>query len=173
MKKEFDFIECLSNGKAGENDVIKYLYDKYHNDWKFKYVGDDKEYQKKDIDLLMINDDKEISIEIKTDFTNYDNVFAEYFSSYELKTLGCFVKTEADYIIYYFINKGKMYIIPTLQMKELMYEKDWRIGKALDKVKTKNGYVTKTSMGLLIPIKNILERINLDDSIFNDCEVIL
>lgn len=174
-KKEFEFLECLKNGKEGEIQVIKYLYNNYGYNWYFNYVGDSIEYQKKDIDLLMINKNTNdiISIEIKTDFTPYDNIFAEFLSSEEFKTPGCFIKTDADYILYYFVKKGKIYILPVLQIKELMNISNWKIGKAFDKVNTKKGLVRKTSLGYLIPIKDILKTIKLKNSIFNNCEVIL
>ena len=175
MKKEFVFFTCLSNGKKGEKQVLCKLYELYSENWDFEYVGDNKIYQDMDIDILMTNkyNGESISLEIKTDYTYYNNIFAEFLSSEEFKTLGCFVKSESDYIIYYFINKGKMYIMPTLQLKEIMYDSEWNIARAFDKVKTKDGFVKKTSVGYLIPIKDILEKINLKGSIFDKCEVIL
>ena len=75
QKQEFEFRKCLENGKKGESDVFEILSNLYP-DYYIKYVGDDKEYQEIDIDFLMQKDEEEIKIEVKTDYTLYNNMFA-------------------------------------------------------------------------------------------------
>lgn len=168
--KEFEFKKCLKIGNIGENIVIGELVRRFSKNYHFEYVGDMKEYQDIDVDLLMTNKKTgEITkIEIKTDMTDYENIFAELVSSEEKGTPGCWLKTESDFIIYYFQNKNTCYIIPTQQGRDIALNGGWRTGRAYDKLFINGVKCRKTSIGALIPIKNLLEKIILDDTIFKD-----
>lgn len=175
MKKNFTFSSCLKNGKKGEADVINTLKNMFKDEWNIEYVGDDKKFQDMDIDILMHkkNSDEVINIEIKTDYTKYKNIFAEFLSCREKNTPGCWVKTKSDYILYYFKASGIIYVIPTNQGKKLMNEEKWKEGTAFDIVHTGEKVVRKTSVGKLIPIKKLLEYIDLSGSIFDKCMMVV
>lgn len=165
QKQEFEFRKCLENGKKGESDVLEKL-SKLYPDYFIKYVGDDKEYQEIDIDFLMQKDEEEIKIEVKTDYTLYNNMFAELMSSEELGTTGCWLKTESDYIIYYFVAKRIMYILPTKQAQDIALHGNWKIGRAFDKLIKNGKKVVKTSVGALIPVDEMLKLVNFTNSKF-------
>ena len=164
-KQEFEFRKCLENGKKGESDVFENL-SKLYPDYYIKYVGDDKEYQEIDIDFLMQKDEEEIKIEVKTDYTLYNNMFAELMSSEELGTIGCWLKTESDYIIYYFVTKKIMYILPTKQAQDIAIHGNWKTGRAFDKLVKNGKKVVKTSVGALIPVDKMLKLVNFTNSKF-------
>ena len=154
-KQESEFERCLKNGKKGEDIVLKYLIDNY-NDYYFEYVGDDKKYQDIDIDLLMKKDNEEITIEIKTDYTDYNNFFCELISCEFFNTPGCWKKTKSDYIFYYFVKKKKLYILDTNQAKDIAFNGNWKEGRASEYV---NGF-KKNSVGALVPIPEMVKLID-------------
>ena len=52
-----------------------------------------------------------ITVEAKADKVISSNIFFETISNKEKNTLGCMLKTEADYIFYYFIAFKELYIL--------------------------------------------------------------
>lgn len=79
-----------------------------------KNVEDDREYQRKDIDLLVyMKDGTELKVEVKADRKyNTGNFFIETVSNLNRNTPGCFLYTEADIMFYYFVGQGWLYSIP-------------------------------------------------------------
>ena len=77
----------------------------------------DPEYQKIDIDFFSIHNDKKTTIEVKVDFQDKTgNLFLETNSYYhgkdsEKNTLGCFLKTKADIMIYHFVYSNMTYFM--------------------------------------------------------------
>ena len=110
----------------------------------------------------MKKDNEEIKIEIKTDYTKYDNFYCELISCEYLNTPGCWVKTESDYIFYYFVEKKKLYVLDTKQAKQIAFSKKWRQGRAYEEV---NGH-KKCSVGALVPIEVMINLINVSNYIF-------
>ena len=169
MNKEFNFNQCLKAGKKGEIDVINKIIEKYGSEYDIIDVRDKSEYRDIDIDFILKNkkDKSEISIEIKTDFTTYNNFFCELISCEERGTEGCWKKTQADYILYYFIKKGILYCLPRVQAVEVACRDCWKVGRAYDKVYTKNNETTtKTSVGARVPVSEMLKIIDFKNSFF-------
>jgi len=152
-------------GDKGEKILIKFL----NKQDKIKRVFDlskKKKYQDKDIDLGLVKvgeDNKEIkeTAEIKTDSVSASsgNVFFETHSNVEANTLGCFLKTEADWLLYYCIIEDILYVS---RMKDL---KPWFL-KNLDSFadkelmnKATNGRKAYTTRGKVIP-KRTIEKLN-------------
>lgn len=119
-----DFRVSSIEGEIGEKEIIKEL-DKYIAEKKLVYqnyritghldVRGSTEYRNKDIDfIIQLVDDKtgkviNRTVEVKTDGTIHQNVFIETKSS-EMK-MGCLLKTDADFVIYYFITRGCFYVM--------------------------------------------------------------
>ncbi len=115
-----DFYESNHTGKLGEYVVLNYL-NTLPNIKKVKDVSFDKEYQEQDIDYLVTFTDKKdmnyppkelkCSIEIKTDTYTTGNIFFETISNRQKNTKGCMYQSKADYLFYYFINFGELFIL--------------------------------------------------------------
>ena len=114
-------------GERGVVHVIEWLY-LLNNTTGVWDVQDEKEYQIKDIDLLWTTEsggedyDTAKTIEVKTDFYTTGNFFFETVSNVKKNTLGCFLKTEADFLFYYFIA----HLFTTLLLINLCFTKSMR-----------------------------------------------
>ncbi|MGB5971072.1 MAG: hypothetical protein WBG70_22350, partial [Spirulinaceae cyanobacterium] len=76
-------------------------------------VEDDPLYQKVDVDLILNTKKGSYKIEIKGDrYHKTGNFFFETHSNQEKETPGCFLYTEADWIFYYFVIPGTLYLLP-------------------------------------------------------------
>lgn len=100
------FEQSLMVGGYGEHAVWNVLT----NQPRVRVVVDvrkDKRFQDKDIDFLVENNKQQFaSVEVKTDFKAHEtgNIVYEVTTS---GNIGCFEKTQADYIAY-FIPKSKL-----------------------------------------------------------------
>lgn len=103
------FAEDLNDGKKAE-ELVRF---KLSQTGKFESIwdcSDDKYFQSKDIDILALKQDGQITkIEVKADRQAHRTGNL----AWEQKTsgnIGCFAKTEADYIMYYVVGNGSLYI---------------------------------------------------------------
>lgn len=141
------FLTDLERGKHGEQDVFDILR-QGHNVTDVVDVSNFKKYQDIEIDALVHYTNRPpVSVEIKTDF--YDrtgNVVFEVYSSFKHQTAGGFVKTQSDFILYYFPNSGALYAIKTIPFKlyVLANKNNLRYVKMGD-----------DAMGFTIPIKKL------------------
>jgi hypothetical protein len=115
-------------------------------------VEDDKEYQAKDIDLIVktTKSEEPLYIEVKGDTYDTGNFFFETQSNMEKKTPGCFFVTEANFIFYYFIQTQSLYSIPMPKAREELVQ--WASWFEKKKVKTKVGKGEYTTVGRIVPI---------------------
>lgn len=110
MPKVYDFDTMNRVAKAGSTFIEKYLKSK-PNVVDVVNVEEDPAYQKKDIDLVVHMQKGEAietyTVEIKVDqyFDKTKNYFFETVSNDVYNTLGCFLKSEADFLFYYFPRK--------------------------------------------------------------------
>ena len=111
----YDFKTSNELGKIGEEITEKYL-DQSNKVKSYINVTKNKKYKDKDIDFItyMKNGDV-ITVEAKADKVISSNIFFETISNKEKNTLGCMLKTEADYIFYYFIAFKELYILKRKQ----------------------------------------------------------
>ena len=86
--------------------------------YKVINVEGDKEYQKKDIDILIEKSGIKLSGEIKGDSYYPRNFYIEEISNVGKNTPGCLLYTESDYIFYYYIKYKELYIINTKEFQE-------------------------------------------------------
>ena len=73
---------------------------------------------------------------------------------------------KSDYIIYYFVTKKIMYILPTKQAQDIAIHGNWKTGRAFDKLVKNGKKVVKTSVGALIPVDKMLKLVNFTNSKF-------
>ena len=120
------FAEDLSEGKLGEKIVRSVL----ESSGKFESVwdcSDDKYFQSKDIDLLGIAYDGHIAkYEVKTDRQAHEtgNIVWEQTTS---GNIGCFEKSESDFIMYYIEGNGRLYCFDTAKMRAFVKRKNQRL----------------------------------------------
>ena len=142
--KTYSFNEKNNATKKTEL-LIKEWYE--DNDWLVLDVSNMKGYQARDIDLIAYKDgnvDSQVLIEVKSDTYESSNYFAETISNTTKNTLGCWLKTEADLLMYYFEKTKEVHVIPVKEAQKYVIDN-------YDKLKTvKVG--TRANNGRLPPI---------------------
>ena len=155
-KEIYDFSGRDKLGKIGEavcQEMLKLL------PWvdEVKSVRSDKDYQKKDIDLVVNSKDKRVcNIEVKTDSYTSGNMFYETVSNNITNEPGCFETSESDYIFYYFIHPEyrKIYVFQTKELREWVHNNKDRY-----KIKQVFNY-TFCSLGYAIPLVDLMADMN-------------
>lgn len=94
-----------------------------------------------------------IAVELKTDFTLYQNLYYEKYSCYEMRTAGCMEKTQSDFLIYYYIRKKLYYILKTDSFRAWVHEHSENFIKNFKPERGRFGLYHKA--GLLIPTSSI------------------
>lgn len=103
------FAEDLHDGKKAE-ELVRFKLSQagiFESIWD---CSDDEYFQNKDIDILaQKSDGKIVKIEVKADRLAHktQNLVWEQVTSGHI---GCFAKTEADFIMYYTVGDGELYI---------------------------------------------------------------
>lgn len=110
-------------GQNGEYIIYNYLSN-HSSTINLIDVSKDKWFQQFDIDFIQVTNDGINKIEVKTDrlANKTGNMVYEIYSDKRFYTLGCFEKTEADYIFYYLINTNILYIFDTQELREWVLE---------------------------------------------------
>lgn len=114
-------------------------------------------YQERDIDLLWTTVTHDYSIEIKADRNDgTGNFFFETISNKEKNTLGCFLKTQADFLFYYFVEPRNLYILPMPRTRQ-WFEEDMRRFEEREAAPVgKDHYIT---VGRIVPIEVVLSEV--------------
>lgn len=125
------FADDLKDGKKGE-ELVRYLLEssgKFDGVWD---CSDDKYFQGKDIDILALTKDGRIAkYEVKTDRQAHEtgNIVWEQRTS---GNIGCFAKTESDYIMYYLVGDGRLYCFNTAKMRQFVHDRRQKLVKMGD-----------------------------------------
>lgn len=121
----YGFVKQNVFTQKGTKDIVNWLSANYF----VIDVQKEKEYQKKDIDLITVdkhNIHHVTTLEIKCDsYYKTGNYFAEtisnkqkYEATHGTEGRGCWTYTESDYILYYFPDAKELHIIPTSKAQE-------------------------------------------------------
>ncbi len=117
-------------------------------------VEDDPLYQKVDVDLILNTKKGSYKIEIKGDrYHKTGNFFFETHSNQEKETPGCFLYTEADWIFYYFVIPGTLYLLPMPTTRDWFVANITRFPERATTTKTGNSFYT--TLGRLVPIADV------------------
>ena len=156
------FTGSLKRGEVGEEIFIASLAGAK----EVKKVYDARssaKYQAADIDFIIEVSQKNIlrdlagstsvSVELKTDYTTYQNIYYEKYSCRELHTAGCMEKTKSDLLIYYYIRKNFFYVLKTDTFRSWVHEHSDDFIKNFKPERGRFGLYHKA--GLLIPISSI------------------
>jgi len=153
-----DFNRSLEVGDAGEQVIIDWLKSG-KNTLAVVDLRKQPNCQALDVDFAMVSLNgvqfKLHTLELKTDNTEYDNLFYEEVSANETNSKGCLAKTKANTIIYLYIKLGFAYIFDTQAFRQWVASKR-NILIGMGKLKhlknyRYNGYDTYTTTGLAIP----------------------
>ena len=157
-----NFHQSMKIGQLGETRIFEYLESRDDVESVID-VTDQRHFQKIDVDYLVkTTDGKEYKVEVKTDTYKSGNIYYETISSKESDTIGCFNKTEADFLMYYFINWGYLYIFSMPEYQKWFNLNEPQMIKSGYQKQVKNkGYKDKTytSIGYAYPV-SILEELN-------------
>lgn len=142
------FLSSLAGSKA-----VKKVYDARRS----------TKYQAMDIDFLIdvvpksmlsnLAGSTRVSVELKTDFTVYQNVYYEKYSCRELHTAGCMEKTKSDLLCYYYIRKQFFYVLKTETFRAWVHEHSEDFRKNFKMERGRWGIYHKE--GFLIPTSSI------------------
>lgn len=131
-----------------------------------KNVERDPFYQRIDVDLvwrIRISplSVRNIRIEIKADrLDTTGNFFFETWSNREHGTPGCFLYTEAEYLYYYFVETGKLYVLPMAHVRPwfVQHIDDFVERETTTTINSGNGHYT--TVGRLVPIGRVLAEVD-------------
>lgn len=155
--KTYSFKDKNNATKKTEELIATWYRD---NGYTVIDVSNDKEYQQKDIDLIAYyNNDKTIQtkLEIKSDSYESTNYFAEVISNTSKNSLGCWLKTEADLLLYYFEKRHEVHVIPVKEAQQYVLDNYDRLKSVLVGTKADNGKVLYYTEGKLIN-KKVLQQ---------------
>lgn len=159
MSKEeiiHNFNDSIIVGKKGE-EIIELFIKNHPNVEKLYKVEDVKTFRDKDIDVVaFLKNGKRCDIEIKADTYTSGNIFYETISCVEKDTPGCMIKTQADFLFYYFLKTSELYIIKMKEYRE-WFNKNRNYFCKTHITNTRYDNSNFTSQGFLVP-KTILER---------------
>ena len=150
--KVYEFNSSNKIGHQGEQFVKQWILELHPNVNSITDVSEDKFYQKQDIDFVVnFTSGKQATVEIKTDTYKTGNMFFETISNEEYQTKGCLMKTNADFLFYYFSNyqNGVLYIFKMKAFREFVLEN-------LSHFKQRRvTNTTHTSIGYIVPLSYI------------------
>lgn len=150
--KVYEFNSSNKIGHQGEQFVKQWILELHPNVSSITDVSDDKFYQKQDVDFVVnFTNGKQSLVEIKTDTYKTGNMFFETISNEEYQTKGCLMKTNADFLFYYFPNyqNGVLYIF---QMKAF---REFVLNNLLQFRQRRVTNTTHTSIGYIVPLSYI------------------
>lgn len=110
------FATDLNDGKKAE-ELVRFKLSQIGKFVEIWDCSDDEYFQSKDIDILALKPDGRIvKIEVKADRKAHEtgNLVWEQKTS---GNIGCFAKTEADFIMYYTIGNGSLYIFKPKELR--------------------------------------------------------
>jgi len=156
QERIFNFKDDIKVGEKGEKLFLSHI-NKFarQNKIELEDVSNEEEYQQMDIDFILVDKNKKYALEFKTDTYDSGNMFYEEYSAIETRSAGCFHKTKANVILYYFIKTDTLYTIYNVDAFRDWYEENinrfrhHKIKNRLGKDKIYNAY------GGLIPLKEM------------------
>lgn len=156
--RTYGFFDRNLLGRKGLLQVIKYL-ESLECTKEVIDVSLNKEYQQKGIDILHILERK---LEVKTNSwaKQTGNFFIETWSNKERNVKGWFYTSQAEYILY--LVNSALYILPLEKIRQLDLN---QYQEKATQTPTKEG--AYTTVGRLVPIKDVLAKFNVERVILN------
>lgn len=159
MTKNKIFADSLKRGELGE-EIFLSSFAGMKDVKKVYDARNSAKHQDMDIDFVVdfwhkskLAGSARISVELKTDFTLYQNLYYEQYSCYEMHTAGCMEKTKSDFLVYYYLRKKLYYILKTASFRAWVHEHSEDFIKNFKPERGRFGLYHKA--GLLIPTSSI------------------
>lgn len=159
MTKNKIFADSLKRGELGE-EIFLSSFAGMKDVKKVYDARNSAKHQDMDIDFVVdfwhkskLAGSARISVELKTDFTLYQNLYYEQYSCYEMRTAGCMEKTKSDFLVYYYLRKKFYYILQTKSFRAWVHEHNENFIKNFKPERGRAGVYHKA--GLLIPTSSI------------------
>lgn len=153
-----NFQQSLILGEQGESKIFDYIK-QIETTKDIKDVRNMSEYQSKDIDFIVTKKNgKDYTVEVKTDQYTSLNLFYETISAVETNSVGCMEKSQAKYLIYYFTNYNKFYLIDLKKFNDWVRKLIAKQSPVLKLKQFKNDRFDGskyTSQGYTIPLRYI------------------
>jgi hypothetical protein len=122
-------------------------------------VQKDPRFQHRGVDLLWERKGGEVrGVEVKGDrHGRSGNYFFELVSNLEKDTPGCFLYSEADLMLYVFLERREVHELPLEPTRAWFLERAKRF--PLKTTKTRTGAATYTTVGAIVPIREVLAEV--------------
>lgn len=119
-------------------------------------VQQDPRFQHRGVDLLWDTGEEVLGVEVKGDrHRTGANYFLELISNAEKDTPGCFLYSEAEWLVYVFVHRAEAHLLP------LRAAREWFLPRAksyaLRHTRTRIGREHYTTVGALVPVRELLE----------------
>jgi hypothetical protein len=122
-------------------------------------VQSDPRFQHRGVDLLWEREGESVTgVEVKGDrHGRRGNYFLELVSNLEKDTPGCFLYSEADLLLYVFLEQRELHLLP------LKAAREWFLGRAkefpLRSTQTRMGKSLYTTVGAVVPIRTLFPNV--------------
>ncbi|WP_233258568.1 hypothetical protein [[Phormidium] sp. ETS-05] len=122
-------------------------------------VENDPNYQQIDVDLLLTTTNGSYQLEIKGDrWHKTGNFFFETHSNKEKNTPGCFMYTQANYLLYYFVTPRTLYILPMPETRNWFAANIYSFRERSTTTPVYGGG-HYTTVGRLVPIQTVIQEV--------------
>ena len=154
--KEHDVQYTFQVAQQASADVTDFLLTSFPRTVAVHNVEADPAYQEYDIDLLWTVQTREgslrvVLVEVKGDrYHRTGNFFFETVSNEGKQTQGCFLYTKADFLFYYFVEIGRLYVLPMEQVRPWFAANSHRFPER--RTSTPAGISHYITVGRLVPI---------------------
>jgi hypothetical protein len=118
----------------------------------------DPRFQHRGVDLLWELPTGEVrGIEVKGDRQAHRRYWFELVSNVEKDTPGCFLYSGADLLMYVFLTRAELHVLPLKEVRE------WFLPRAkayaLKHTSTKTGAIRYTTVGAVVPCREVLDAV--------------
>ncbi|MHB8875332.1 MAG: hypothetical protein ACYC8T_16730 [Myxococcaceae bacterium] len=119
-------------------------------------VHEDPRFQHRGVDLLWERPGEPVSgVEVKGDrHGRRGNYFLELVSNLEKNTPGCFLYSEADLLLYVFLEQRELHLLPMRAAREWFLERSKEF--PLRSTRTRLGKASYTTVGAIVPVRTMM-----------------
>jgi hypothetical protein len=159
--KNYEIQNSFEKGDKGE-EFCKFFLETGKYKRKIEYITDKLE-QATLGDFRVTNYKGETSlIEVKSDYARTPNLFLETISNTNKNSVGCFLKSQADYLFYVRFNSRELYILP-LESTRNWFIKEVIAGRMTNRRRETStldkGKVSYKTIGFAVDANNILRNV--------------
>lgn len=158
-----DIKDSFAKGKNAEEIVAAWIV---KQGWgAVKDVRKDKEYQAKDIDYIVSDEESDTPIDVKSDkYYETNNYFIETMSNIELNKIGWGYSSLADFIFIYYPDGDELHVINMFALRPWLIRNAGKCKEKTNATKSKwNNKVLYHSQGILVNRQKLMREIGADN----------